>query len=70
MPHWINKPWQHNLSETASGKTGTVQLVPIHPALAREIEHAPRNRLTFLLTEKGQPFSPVGFYNLFSDWAR
>jgi hypothetical protein len=26
MPHWINTPWQHNLSKTASGKTGEVQV--------------------------------------------
>lgn len=56
--------------EVTQVKTSRRLLVPIHPALAREIEHAPRNRLTFLLTEKGQPFSPTGFYNLFSDWAR
>jgi hypothetical protein len=25
MPHWINQPWQRNLSKTASGKPGAVQ---------------------------------------------
>jgi integrase len=56
--------------EVTQVKTNRRLLIPIHPLLAREIEHAPRNRLTFLLTEKGQPFSPTGFYNIFSDWAR
>jgi integrase len=35
-----------------------------------EIDQTPRDRLTFLLTEFGKPFSPRGFYNLFADWAR
>jgi hypothetical protein len=25
MPHWINQPWQRNLSKSASGKPGAVQ---------------------------------------------
>jgi hypothetical protein len=25
MPHWINQPWQRNLSKTASDKPGAVQ---------------------------------------------
>jgi hypothetical protein len=24
MPHWINQPWQRNLSKSASGKPGAV----------------------------------------------
>jgi len=26
MPQWNNQPWQRNLSKTASGKTGAVQI--------------------------------------------
>jgi hypothetical protein len=27
MPHWINQPWQRNLSKTASGKPGAVHRI-------------------------------------------
>lgn len=56
--------------EVVQQKTGKRLLLPIHPALAAEINQTPRDRLTFLLTEAGAPFSPRGFYNLFADWAR
>jgi DNA replication protein DnaC len=35
MPHWINQPWQRNLSKTASGKPGAV-----HTMLDRLLHHA------------------------------
>jgi integrase len=56
--------------EVVQVKTGKRLLLPIHAALAAEIDRTPRDRLTFLLTEAGAPFSPRGFYNLFADWAR
>lgn len=56
--------------EVVQVKTGKRLLLPIHPALAAEINQTPRDRLTFLLTESGAPFSPRGFYNLFADWAK
>jgi hypothetical protein len=33
MPHWINQPWQRNLSKTASGKPGAVQSLTITDTL-------------------------------------
>jgi integrase len=56
--------------EVTQVKTGKRLLLPVHPALVTEIDQTPRDRLTFLLTEFGKPFSPRGFYNLFADWAR
>ncbi len=51
-------------------KTKALVHIPILPSTASEIEAAPRDRLTFLVTGKGKPFTPNGFYNWFSDWAR
>ncbi len=57
--------------EIAQVKTGTRLLLPIHDALAGEIDQSPRgDLLPFLRTEYGKPFSPRGFYNLFASWAQ
>jgi hypothetical protein len=37
MPHWINQPWQRNLSKTASNKPGAV-----HQAILLERERITR----------------------------
>lgn len=51
-------------------KTGTELLIPIHPGLKAEIDAAPKDNLTFLMTQYGQPFSPAGFTNWFSEKAQ
>ena len=44
--------------------------VPIHGDLANAISQTPSGHLTFLVTEYGRPFTPVGFGNKFKDWCR
>lgn len=51
-------------------KTGTPLWIPLHPALAAEIEAAPRDQLTFLQTAYGKPFSVAGFGNWFGEKAQ
>lgn len=51
-------------------KTGTELLIPIHPRLKVELDAAPKDNLTFLMTQYGQPFSPAGFTNWFSEKAQ
>jgi integrase len=48
-------------------KTGMEVAIPIHPKLQECLAAAPRNHLTFLVTEYGQPFTPAGFTNWFRD---
>jgi len=39
----------------------------MHPELARGLASVPRTNLTFLMTEKGAPFTPAGFGNWFRE---
>jgi integrase len=55
--------------EVAQVKTGRRLLVPVHAALAAELDPTPRDLLPFLRTGYGKPFSPRGFYNQFIEWA-
>lgn len=48
-------------------KTGAVVTVPLHARLLAEIDRHPRDRLTFLLTAAGKPFSAAGFGNWFRE---
>lgn len=51
-------------------KTNRRLLIPVHDLLWAELEAAPRgDLLPFLRTEYRRPFSPRGFYNLFTSWA-
>jgi integrase len=43
-------------------KTGTQLALPLHPALRRELDQAPQDRLTFLARGNGQAFTANGFY--------
>lgn len=49
-------------------KTGRELSLPIHPALAAELAHAPPDHLHFLARDDGTAHSPGGFYNLFVAW--
>lgn len=51
-------------------KTGTTLTLPLHPALRRELDLAPQDRLTFLARGNGEAFTPNGFYMRFTGWAR
>lgn len=49
-------------------KTGAMLSIPIHPKLAIELAAAPAGEMTFLLTERGEPFSAAGVGNKMRDW--
>ncbi len=49
-------------------KTGTQLLIPLHPALAAEIERLPKTQPTFLVTEEGKSFTVDGFYHRIVKW--
>ena len=55
------------LTFTAS-KTGTVVSIPIVPELQTELELAPKENLTILVTAYGRPFTPAGFGIRFREW--
>jgi integrase/recombinase XerD len=44
--------------------------VPVHPELDASIAAMPCGHLTFLMTERGRPFTTNGFGNKFKDWCR
>jgi hypothetical protein len=48
-------------------KTDTPLLIPIPPALMQALEALPRSNMTFLVTERGAPFTGPGFGNWFRD---
>ena len=48
-------------------KTGASLLIPIAPELAEALALVPRTNMTFLLTERGAPFTAAGFGNWFRD---
>jgi integrase len=50
-------------------KTGVSLAIPVHPKLGECLLLLPRpHSLTFLLTDKGAPFTPAGFGNAFREW--
>jgi integrase len=66
----IRMGWQHVSGDTIAmrqEKTDTPLLIPLHPELARALASVPRTNLTFLVTEKGAPFTGAGFGNWFRD---
>jgi integrase len=48
-------------------KTDTPLMIPLHPELVQALDALPRSNLTFLLTERGAPFTSAGFGNWFRD---
>jgi integrase len=70
----IRMGWQH-IKQTDDGpvitvrqdKTGTSLEIPLHPNLVEVLASVPRTNLTFLMTEKGAPFTNAGFGNWFRD---
>ena len=66
----VRMGWQHVTGDSIAvrqDKTGTALMIPIHPELAKVLASVPRTNLTFLMTEKGAPFTPAGFGNWFRD---
>jgi integrase len=66
----IRMGWQHitgDLIAVRQEKTDTPLMIPLHPELMQALYALPRSNLTFLLTERGAPFTPDGFGNWFRD---
>jgi integrase len=66
----VRMGWQHVQGDAIAvrqEKTGTALIIPLHPELATALASVPRTNLTFLMTEKGAPFTPAGFGNWFRD---
>jgi len=62
--------WQHVKDDRITvrqQKTGATLAIRIHPELARALAAAPKDNLTFLVTERGASFTAGGFGNWFRD---
>lgn len=46
-------------------KTGQEVSIPIHPSLRAALDAQPRDKLTFIMSERGKPMTPEGFTNWF-----
>jgi integrase len=66
----VRMGWQHVKNDAITvkqEKTGTSLTIPFHPELKAALASVPRTNLTFLMTERGAPFSATGFGNWFKD---
>jgi integrase len=66
----IRMGWQHVSGDCIAvrqEKTDTPLLIPMHPDLKLALASVPRTNLTFLVTERGAPFTSAGFGNWFRD---
>jgi len=64
----VRMGWQHIKNGKLTirqQKTGMTVSIPVLPELMAELEHLPRDQLTFLLTEHGKSFAVAGFGNWF-----
>lgn len=66
----VEMGWQHvagDVINVRQNKTGARVAIPITPELAEVLAALPRDRLTFLATATGAPFSAAGLGNAFRD---
>jgi integrase len=66
----VRMGWQHVRNgkiTVRQEKTNTPLLIPIHPDLEQALTATPRTNLTFVVTGRGNPFTPAGFGNWFRD---
>jgi integrase len=66
----VRMGWQNVKGDRISvrqQKTGAALAIRIHPELARALAAAPKDNLTFLMTEHGAAFTAAGFGNWFRD---
>ena len=64
----IRMGWQYLQGDAIAlrqEKTDSPLLIPVHPELARALASVPRTNLTFLITERGRPFTSASFGNWF-----
>lgn len=64
------KDIRHGHIHLTQSKTATSLAIPIHGDLAAILRTAPVGPTTFLVTSKGEPFTPAGFGNWFGDCCR
>jgi integrase len=64
----VRMGWQHLQGDSIAvrqEKTDSPLLIPIHHELAHALASVPRTNLTFLITERGRPFTSASFGNWF-----
>ena len=65
--------WQHVKGDRIAvrqQKTNKPLLIKMHPELVRVLASVPKGNLTFLVTERGAPFTPAGLSNWFGKRCR
>ena len=66
--------WQHvingDMIKLRQQKTGASLTVPLHPALKAMLATLPRTNLTFIVTERGAPFTAQGLGSFFKKQCR
>jgi len=66
----VRMGWQHVKGDwiaVRQEKTDVPLMIQMHPELERAMASVPRTNLTFLVTERGAPFTSAGFGNWFRD---
>jgi len=66
----VRAGWQHIKGAAIAvrqEKTDTPLMIPLHPELVQVLAAVPKTNLTFLVNERGAPFTPAGFGNWFRD---
>lgn len=66
----VRAGWQHMRGDAIAvrqEKTDAALMIPVHPELERALASVPRTNLTFLMTERGAPFTAAGFGNWFRE---
>ena len=69
----VRMGWQHVRGERIAvrqQKTNKPLLIKMHPELVRVLASVPKDNLTFLMTERGAPFTPAGLSNWFGKRCR
>jgi integrase len=66
----VRMGWQHitdDLIAVRQQKTDKPLMIPMHPELIEALDALPKTNMTFLITERGAPFTSDGFGNWFRD---
>ena len=69
----VRMGWQHVKGDRIAvrqQKTDKFLLIKMHPELVRVLASVPQGNLTFLLTDRGAPFTPAGLSNWFGKRCR
>jgi integrase len=65
--------WQHvtgDMIKVKQRKTGTPLLIPLHPELKSMLATLPKTNMTFMITERGAPFTAKGLGDWFKEQCR